>query len=262
MKIQFSLILAFVFVFSYVNANALDPNDPSIVGVWLFDDGSGTTVADSSGDNDGTINGDFTWDTGKFGGAIVAAGGGDITVPPSDSLNSVADALTIAAWFRVDADSDTGIRRQNAYLLEDQSDTEPVPNAFSFRIWTDQGLSPGFYGQTELTQGQWYHIAGTYDGTNVEMYVDGEPESAKGALSDAGADWTPEWGGAVGTPGDSLQLKYASESLTGAIDEIVLFNRALSEAEVKALMNGFSNLTAVDVMGKLSITWGHIKAGH
>ena len=114
------------------NAQAMDlVNDPALVGLWLFDDGSGGIVTDSSGNgNDGAINGDFTWDTGKIGGALIAADTGSIEVPVSASLDTVTSAMTLAGWFRIDADSNTGIRRQNAFLLEDQSTLSQYPMAF------------------------------------------------------------------------------------------------------------------------------------
>ena len=239
----------------------LEPNDSALVGLWLCDDGSGDVVKDTSGNkNDGKFSGAFKWEDGKFGKCVVASGGGSIDVQTTDSINSITDALTIAAWFRVDAVSDTGIRRQNAYLLEDQSTSEAVPDGFSFRVWTTQGLSPGLYGKTELEHGEWYHIAGTYDGENVEMYVNGEPESEQGALNDGGADWKPQWDGKVGTPGDILQLKYGSETYNGGIDEIVLFNRALEADEIKQLLNGWADAFPVHAQGKTAVTWGEIKA--
>jgi hypothetical protein len=242
------------------NAQSMDlVNDPALVGLWLFDDGSGGVVTDSSGNgNDGTVNGDFAWDTGKIGGAIIASGGGSIEVPVSASLDTVTSAMTIAGWFRVDADSDTGIRRQNAFLLEDQSSSEPVPNGFSFRIWTTSGLSPGAYGTTELAQGEWYHIAGTYDSATMKLYVNGVEEAE--LLTDGGAAFNGEWTGDVGTPTDTLQLKYSSESLTGGMDEMVLLSRALTASEIKALMAGaLSTATAVDAHGKLATTWAALR---
>ena len=242
------------------NTQALDlVNDPALVGLWLFDDGSGGVVTDSSGNgNDGAINGDFTWDTGKIGGALIAADTGSIEVPVSANLDTVTSAMTLAGWFRIDADSNTGIRRQNAFLLEDQSDTEPVPDGFSFRIWTTSGLCPGAYGTTELTQGKWYHIAGTYDGATVKLYVNGVKET--GLMTEGHADFDGEWTGDVGTPTDTLQLKYSSESLTGGMDEMVLLNRALTASEIKALMAGaLSTATAVDAHAKLATTWAAIR---
>ncbi len=241
------------------NAWALDlKNDPAVAGLWLFDDGSGDVVTDSSGNgNDGTINGDFAWDNGKFGGAIISPGGGSIDVPASASLDTVTTAMTIAAWFRVDADSDTGIRRPNAFLLEDQSDTEPVPDGFSFRMWTTDGLSPGIYGKAELQQGQWYHVAGTYDGAQMRLYVNGVEE---GEVTDStGGAIDGAWGGDVGTPGDALQLKFGSESLIGGIDEIVLLSRALTANEISDLMAGALSTNAVDAHAKLTTTWAAIR---
>ena len=106
---------------------SLEQNDKAIVGVWLFEG----NADDSSGNkNHGKTNGDFKFEKGKFGQAVVASGGGSIDVADSDSILSIKSGLTIAAWFRVDADSDTGIRKNSAYLLEDQSGGEPVPNGF------------------------------------------------------------------------------------------------------------------------------------
>lgn len=250
------IVACFLALFCVCTASwALDPDDPALVGLWLCDDGAGDTMTDSSGNgNDAT--GDFDWDEGKFGDGILIAGG-VITVPTSDSVNSVTEALTVAAWFRVDAISDTGIRRQNAFLLEDQSDSEPVPDSFSFRIWTTNGISPGAYGTTELELGEWYHIAGTYDGEFMKLYINGVAEEE--LLTDAAADFNGEWAGDIATPADELQLKYGVESYTGAMDEIVIFNRALDDSEIKALSEGWEAAMPVDSRSKLSATWGAMK---
>ncbi len=233
----------------------LEEDDPAIVGVWLFE-GDVKDATDNS--NDGKINGNFKFEDGKFGKAVVAGGGGSIDVPDSKSIGSVKKELTVAAWFRVDADSDTGVRKNGAYLLEDQSGGEPIPDGFSFRVWTGAGITPGFYGKTELEQGKWYHVAGTYDGTNVEMYIDGEPESKKGALSANKADWKPEWNGDVAV-GQVLQLKYGPEQFTGGIDEVVLLSRALEQEEIQQLLNGWDEAFAVEPEGKLATTWARVK---
>ena len=243
LTIGITLLLCFCAVSSW----SLEEDDPAIVGVWLFEG----DVKDASGNgNDGKIVGNFKFENGKFGKAVVAGGGGSIDVQDSKSIQSVSDELTVAAWFRVDADSDTGVRKNGAYLLEDQSGGEPIPDGFSFRVWTSDGITPGFYGKTELEQGKWHHVAGTYDGLNVEMYVDGEPESEKGALDSAKADWKPQWNGKVAA-GQVLQLKFGPESFTGGIDEIVILSRALEADEIQQLLNGWEDAFPVEAGRKI-----------
>jgi len=259
MKKLMPFVISVVVLIMATSAWAIDAkNDPALVGLWLFDDGSGTVVADSSGNgNDGVINGDFTWDTGKFGGALIAPGAGQIDVAKSASLDTVVNAMTIAAWFRIDTDSDTGLRRPNAFLLEDQSATEMEPDGFSFRMWTSDGLSPGVYGTTQVQQGEWTHVAGTYDGTQMMLYINGVAENP--LFSDANAEIDGKWGGTVGTPADALQLKFGSESLIGGMDEIILFSRALSASEIRELTDGAISTSAVNPHAKLASTWSAIK---
>lgn len=254
MKIKFVCAILLLLCLCAVSWG-LEQNDKAIVGVWLFE---GDADDISGNDNHGKINGDFGFEKGKFGEAVIAKGGGSIDVADSDSILSIKSGLTIAAWFRVDADSDTGIRKNGAYLLEDQSGGEPVADGFSFRIWTP-GLSPGFYGKTELEQKNWHHVAATYDGKTMEMYVDGKPESEHGALDAGKAAWDPNWQGEI-AKGSPLQLKFANETFHGGIDEIVIMSRALEQEEIKQLMNGWDDAFDVEPDDKLATTWARVKA--
>jgi hypothetical protein len=225
----------------------LEPDDPALVGVWLFDEGEGEMINELFNENHATVMGDFSWDNGRFGNAIVASGGGSIDVADSDSLASIANGLTVAAWFRVDADSDTGVRKNGAFLLEDQSGSEPVPDAFATCFWTDAGVNC-FFGQTVLEQGVWNHVAATYDGESVELYVNGKPESEIGFVAGSGDDIDPELSGEV-LPGEGnpLQLKYGPETYIGGIDEVVILNRALEPGEINQLIGGWASVVAASV---------------
>ena len=104
-------------------------------------------------------------------------------------------------------------------------------------------------------------MAETYDGTNVELYINGLPESSLGALDAGGADWTPDWSGQVGA-GDPLQLKFGPESLTGAIDEVMILNRALAAGEIAQLLQGWDTLPIPEPtsfsllsLGLLTLAW-------
>lgn len=100
---------------------------------------------------------------------------------------------------------------------------------------------------------EWHHIAATYDGKEMIAYGDGEPfgnRKASFKLS-CTTDKPLYVGGGVDRP------QYVFD---GAIDEVAIFNRALSQDEVKKAMEGLSKMLSVGTAGRLSATWGRIKA--
>lgn len=89
-------------IFAGQSSAKFDTN--AIVGMWLFDEGSGKTVKDSSDNgHDGEIIGDVEWVKGKFDNALEFPGtdGNYVTVPHEDSLTLTA--FTIAAWVKQQA---------------------------------------------------------------------------------------------------------------------------------------------------------------
>lgn len=223
------------------------PVEKGLIGLWLFDDGSGKDL--SGNGNDGTVDGGVKWTDGKFGKAMdVATSGQAMTISPSKSLDSIKDGITIAAWVMVNAVSDTGIRRDSCYLLEDQSTSETKPDAWSFRLWTP-GLSPGLWGQAGLKMEEWHHLVATYDGKMMRLFVDGK------------LDTEEQYSGKVNVNANSLTIgKYSGETFIGAMDEVALYDRALTEDEVNILMGGWNTKLSVQPKCQFAITWGRIKA--
>ncbi|MDD1474961.1 LamG domain-containing protein, partial [Dolichospermum sp. ST_sed4] len=107
------------------------------------------------------------------------------------------------------------------------------------------------WGKIKVKQKEWTHIAGTYDGKVLSLYINGE------------LDVTANLSGKIATPANPLGLgKYSGEPYTGGLDEIFLFNRALSQNEIKEFMKGYkSALTVVSTESKLATAWGNIKVG-
>lgn len=219
-----------------------------LVGLWLFDD-KGKEATDSSGNgNHGTLDGAASWTTGKFGGALLTTPQNGVVVPVTKSLDTVVEQLSLGAWFRVDKDSDTGLRRDTCYLLEDQSATEATPDAWAFGVWNEGGAITLAWGTKKVTKGEWTHIAGTYDGSVLQLYVNGEKDTSVNMT------------GKIGRVPNTLGLgKYAGETYAGAIDEAFLYRRALSQAEIKKLMNGWTAALAVQASGKLAVRWASLK---
>ena len=217
------------------------------VGIWLFDEGKGNTAADTSGNgNDGAIAG-AKWAEGKFGGALEFEPPHVVTVQPSDSINFKYQ-MTIATWVYMNKGvSDTAIRRNGSYLLEVQSATERVPGGYVFGIWSGGGFTGGVWGKTVIDPEKWYHIVGLYDGSEMKLYVDGTLESAV------------KQGGDVDQAGELLFGTFGGEKFIGRLDEVIFFNRGITEAEIAELMKGVEAVLPVSPNGLLTTTWGRLK---
>ena len=143
----------------------------SIVGLWHLDEGIGTTAYDSSGyGNDGTIQGNPAWVSGRIGKALKFDGIDDyVEVPDSASLD-ITDKITVEAWVKIDVSGTDMIivRKGLAYSLQKYTDDK-------FEFWvciggTWRGVR-GVAGGTVAATGTWYHVAGVYDGSYVKVYV-------------------------------------------------------------------------------------------
>ena len=221
-----------------------------LVGLWLFDDGADKKIEDSSGNkNHGVLdNGAKAGQTGKFGNAIVTQPKQAVTVPATKSLDSITNQMSLGGWFRIDKPSDTGHRRNGAYLLEDQATGEQNPDGWVFAVWTDAGGIGLAWGKKKVKPEVWTHVAGTYDGKMISLYING--------VLDVSVKKT----GKVMQVKDPLHLgKFGGETYVCGMDEVFLYDRALSVDELKAMMKGFSLATAVDSRDKLATCWASLK---
>ncbi|RKU17001.1 hypothetical protein C6503_11510 [Candidatus Poribacteria bacterium] len=233
---------------------ALDTD--GLVGAWLFDEGKGETVADSSDNGlDGKIaKGKPKWAKGKFGGAMEFGGQDMVTVDDDNALD--LEEFTIAAWVNIPKVSGAwqiiaskehrGPTGRN-YGLFGHINSGVVHYSFT----TNSGWK-SFDAKTVVTDGDWHHVAGTYDGSDFKLYLDGavdaqvapgtKPDNHDNFLFIGGCDIGNYW-------------------MTGTIDEVVLYERALSEKELNELMeDGMSVALDVQPGGKLVTTWSRIKA--
>ena len=226
-----------------ISAELLD----DAVGIWLFDEGKGDTAADTSGNgNDGVITG-AKWAEGKFGGSLEFEPPHVVTVEPSDSLN-FKDQMTIATWVYMNKGvSDTAIRRNGSYLLEVQSPTERVPGGYVFGIWSGGGFTGGVWGKTVIDPEKWYHIVGLYNGSEMQLYVDGTLEDSV------------KQDGDISQAGELLFGTFGGEKFIGRLDEIIFFDRGITEAEVTELMKGVGAVLPVSPNGLLTTTWSRLK---
>src|SRR5213076_3340337 len=200
-----------------------------LVAAYAFNEGSGTTVADASGNgNTGTING-ATWTAaGRYGSALVFDGTStSVTVANAGSLR-LTTGMTLEAWV-YPTGALTGWRavidkNVDGYYLMASSDQGNRPAVGG--AWP-----PGariMYGPTGLGLNTWTHLAGTFDGAMVRLYVNGELVASQAQTA------------ALTATAGTLQIgsdSYAGENFAGRIDEVRIYNRALTAAEIQADMN-------------------------
>ena len=196
-----------------------------LVGWWRFDEGSGTVANDSSGyGNDGTFNGDPQWAVGMLGGALEFDGTDDyIEVPDNESLQ-LWERFTLAAWiYQVESSSSRIIDKIGAGTANGPHlDTHP---GTKLRSCSGTCISTA----ADHTLEEWHHVAVTFDEGDVKLYVDGSIEAEGSAPSPLAGNSLPL---RIGADSDGQSLFY------GLIDDARVYNRALTEAEILAAMEG------------------------
>ena len=201
----------------------------NLVGAWGFDEASGATANDASGrGNAGTISGP-TRAAGKSGGALSFDGVNDwVTIPDANVLD-VTTGMTIEAWVRPTA---VGSLWRTVLFKEQPSsliyalyagDGAGRPAADVFTT-ADRGVS----GTAITALNAWTHLASTYDGTTLRLYVNGVQAATRAVTGSIKASTGVLRIGGNGTWGD--------EWFAGLIDEVRLYNRALSAAEIQTDM--------------------------
>jgi PKD repeat protein len=197
-----------------------------LVAAYGFDEGKDLTVSDASGNaNHGTISG-AAWASGKTGaGLSFTQTNAVISVPHSASLN-LTSGLTLEAWVYPTAlgtDANIIYKDTFGYALAGSSVEQATPS-FGGSFTPIPLFSP-----TPLALNTWSHLATTYDGNVMRIYINGT-EVASRAQNGAMASTT----GALMIGGNSV---VPGKNWTGKIDEVRIYNRALAPAEVVTDMN-------------------------
>jgi PKD repeat protein len=206
------------------------PPPAGLVAAYGFEEGSGTVAGDSSGTgNHGTISG-ATWTTaGKFGKALYFDGVNDtVSIADSSSLDLVN--MTLEAWVRpASVSRATNVlfkergKKGLAYAMYASNGTNLPPAGYVYRNGNVSAVGP-----SALPVNTWTHLATAYDGSALRLYVNGTLAATR-AVTGA----PPATANALRIGGNAIWGEYFS----GLIDEVRVYNRALSQSEVQADMN-------------------------
>ncbi len=267
-----SLALAIGFASMYVSKSQAALTD-GLVAYYSFNDG---TAKDNSGNgNHGKIIGAPRSVDGKIGKCLEFNGKTD-GIDVFSSKVEFPDSLTVAAWINVRA-VDSSVGDHACIIWKGEKIGWGYEYNYRIAVTTGPGLTWGtctssaenyFATNLDLSMGNWIYVCMTADGTTAIGYVSKDGKTLQIPASDQGnpkaspkpyvvwADQPLRIGYSQGYGGDINDVRY----FDGKIDEVVLYNRALSEAEIIDLMGSNLAATAVNSHGKSAITWGEIKS--
>jgi len=225
------------------------------IGNWHFDEGSGDSVAESAiGISTGTLGStagadanDPTWTTGKFGQALHFDGVDDyVEIADAPGLDISGPEFSASLWMNPDSGPNQedmlfmkGDRQGNINYYLSWKNTNEMTWAFKDSAgWHYQDMAV-----TLPTTGQWNHIGITFDRPTVSLYVNGtkyvfdDPLEVTGGSMDRDLTANNEvmWIGAGRDAGALVGVNQWSGPFTGSIDELALFDRALTDAEIEAI---------------------------
>ncbi|OIN99036.1 hypothetical protein COY52_10055 [Candidatus Desantisbacteria bacterium CG_4_10_14_0_8_um_filter_48_22] len=188
---------------------------------FKFDEGSGDTVKDASGSGlEGTVNGEVSWGEGVSGKAISFDGTSFVDVPYDDRL-APEKLVTILAWINpTDYEFDSYkniVICWDSYIL--RYDNPPEGGKFSFFIFLEGSPEPRVQMDAPALK-KWHLVAGMWDGKQSHVYIDGKKQSVD----------------RPGAPAPKENTFHIGEGYVGAIDELKIYNRVLTDDELKAVL--------------------------
>lgn len=217
---------------------AFDDLLSGLVAYWPLDETAGTVAPDVIGSYDGTLTtGGISWITGKVGNAVDCHGSdfgpGYINIPQKSALKPVN--ISVQAWVSLDAFGDWDGIVGN---FEDTGDTESGWALFTHGTnnvsWYVSVAGSMRWTSVSVPTAQWTHLVGTYDGTNVRLYKNAAAPVTTYAPGSIDYSEYPPLAMRIGQYYDTNE----QDALDGRIDEVALWNRALTADEVQMLYNG------------------------
>lgn len=204
--------------------------DPTLVGDWEMEAVAGGAIADSSGaGRSATIVGSPSLTPGLSGNALNLSKGDRLLVDDAPTLNP-GSQITISAWIKPAASGTQYVVRKGR---QDATDGYELGLSSDGKVFVrfNQATSGDAFrvnstSKYPTTGTVWLHVAATYDGSTIKLYINGVLQASRNAVFQIAGNTLPL---SVGAQDDGLR------GYVGAIDGVKLFNRALSAAEIAAL---------------------------
>ena len=233
-------VIAFLF-FSPPSHNAFSQSLPGVAAAYSFNEAVGTTASDVSGNGlAGTLTNGPLWVAGKYGNAVRLDGINDYVNLSNPTPLRMTGSMTISAWINSSSfppdDASIVSKRTGAdsgYQLD--TTVDEGPRTIGFKLTNSSGLNMARYGATPLQLNTWYHVAGVYDASarTMNVYVNAQLDNGAsiGTITSTQQDSTQSVniGQRPGLP--------TTFNFSGSIDDVRIYARVLTQAEIQADMN-------------------------
>ena len=215
---------------------------PSGMVAWYWMDGNAN---DFGGSNNPSATNAISFVAGKDNQGVTFGSGGYIEIPHSSAL--AIQRFTIDAWVKPNGAPLAPASNNDFWgAVIVQKGLSPPTGYTNVPIslwWSAQQQKFGFTFGNQNTDrivssstfpaGQWYHVAATYDGSTMKLYVNGNLEASKPFTSSITYDSKIPW--TIGSTAPPIRAAGYPRTFNGVIDEVEIFNRALSQAEIQAI---------------------------
>ena len=240
-QLLLSAILIAVLLLAFNYSSAAATFDDELQALWKLDDGSGGTALDSSGnDNHGTLNGDFLWTTEGIGGSLNLNGDGDyVTVGVGSQYSDLCiNGCSFGGWINPNGQP-AASRTYGIIGRYDYTDADMFFR-LAYNRWGRLFAFISYDGtvtnRCRATSGydfafdRWQHVFVVFDGSTLKLYLDGVEEGSAdcGFVGIDAAAWQDSESTFLG----AFDSSDTQGEINAALDEIAMFNRALSPAEL------------------------------
>ncbi|HUU20565.1 MAG TPA: LamG-like jellyroll fold domain-containing protein [Sedimentisphaerales bacterium] len=220
-----------------------------LIGRWKLDEGSGTTAADSVGNNDGTLFGDTSWAEGILDGALSFDGDGDYVDCGNDPIFNPSDSFSITLWAYINDWGDPWARsmigkggdqdRGGWSVRRFSDDTIDFCGAGLTGDGSGEGENHNMNSTTAPPLNEWFHIACVYDVNNMAyIYINGEVDRERATTGAVAATDAGVYLGTRGNTAGTAPDDWGASFFDGMLDDVRFYNHALEETELGPIMQG------------------------
>lgn len=211
-----------------------------LLALWHFDENNGTLALDAQGNFDGTVNG-ADWTSGiSHSGLDFNAIDGGVTIPANANLNLTGDEISLTFWFKMNEIAEAGcfLFHNTKYIVYIDGNGK-----VSFAIYNPTYHSIVTNWSDRILDTDWHFVAATYDGTTMKLFIDNQLMNSS------------EQSGNLNSRVAEIHIGNQSSYrfLDGLMDEVAIYNRALTIDEINTMYNTIPNPDTGD--GNLVSWW-------